>query len=58
MEAVRCPLSPAQAILYLLRCLSGPGNGLSHRTLARLESAAASPVVMELEMVPRRIHSL
>lgn len=50
-------LSPAQAILYLLRCLSGSENGLSHRKPARLESAAASPVVMVLEMVPRHIHS-
>lgn len=58
MKVVRCPLSPAQAILYLLRCLSESGNALSHRTLARLESAAASPVVTELEMVPKRIHSL
>lgn len=54
---VRCSSSPAQAVLYLLHYLSGSGNGLSHRTPARHESAAASPVVMELEMVPRHIHS-
>lgn len=49
-------MTSAQATSYLLHYLSGPENGLSHRTLARLEFAVASPVVMELEMVPRHIH--